>query len=451
VDLLTSKKHINETLFLCLPVVATQIGHIITGMVDNIFLGQLGKTEQAAGILANNVYVLLLVFSIGVSYASTPLVSAAHVSNDVRGKASLFKNSLVLNTVISVILFLILFIMTPFIGYLGQPEDVVVLTRPYIDVLIFSIIPVSVFFTCKQYAEGLSNTKAAMYISIIGNLLNIILNYCMIYGKYGFPELNYMGSVWATFIARCFMAVSFLAYIFYNKRTSEIRKVYSQVRISWEKISTLAKIGLNAGLQFTFEVAAFAIAGFMAGVCGKEQIDAHGITLGIAAFTYMFASGISSASTIRVGNYFALNDKVEVRKAGNAGIVLVLIAMAFFAIIFIIFNHELPKIFSTDEAILKLSAELLIIAALFQLFDGLQVTSIGILRGMGDVKYPTWVTLIGYWAIALPLAYYLAFVLKMEVVGIWYALLISLIFVGIALFMRYRYLIRLPEEKITMV
>ncbi|MGZ4064890.1 MAG: MATE family efflux transporter, partial [Bacteroidia bacterium] len=197
-------KHINETIVLCLPVVATQIGHIVTGMVDTIFLGQLGKTEQAAGILANNVFVLLLVFSIGLSYASTPLVSAAEVNNDLRGKASLFKNALTLNFAVSVVLFLVLFLLTPFIIYLQQPEDVVTLTKPYIDVLIFSIIPMSVFFTCKQYAEGLSNTKAAMYISVTGNILNVGLNYCMIYGKYGFPELHYMGSVWATFIARCF-------------------------------------------------------------------------------------------------------------------------------------------------------------------------------------------------------------------------------------------------------
>ncbi|MGZ3885348.1 MAG: MATE family efflux transporter, partial [Bacteroidia bacterium] len=289
---------------------------------------------------------------------------------------------------------------------------------------------------------GLSNTKAAMYISVTGNILNVGLNYCMIYGKYGFPELHYMGSVWATFIARCFMAVAFLIYIFYNKHTGDIRAVYSKVRISWEKISALGRIGINAGLQFTFEVAAFAIAGFMAGKCGKEQIDAHGITLSIAAFTYMFASGISSASTIRVGNYFAMNEREHVRQAGNAGIKLVLVAMGFFALAFVLFNHVLPRVFSNDAAILELSARLLLIAALFQLFDGLQVTCIGILRGMGDVKYPTWVTLIGYWVIALPLAYYLAFVVKLEVVGIWIALLISLVFVGIALFMRYRALIR---------
>lgn len=433
-----------ETIVLCLPVIATQIGHILTGMVDNIFLGQIGKTEQAAGILSNNVFVLLMVFCIGLSYASTPLVAAANVNNDLRGKASLFKNSLALNFTVAVLIFLVLFLLTPFIGYLQQPADVVALARPYIDVLMFSIIPMSVFFTCKQYAEGLSNTRAAMYISLAGNLLNVFLNYSMIYGKYGFPELNYMGSVWATFSARCFMAMAFVIYIFYNKNTCEIRAVYRQARISWEKLTALGRIGINAGLQFTFEVAAFAIAGFMAGRCGKEQLDAHGITLSMASFTYMFASGISSAGTIRVGNFYALSDRAGVRGAGNAGIRLVLAAMGCFALLFVLFNHQLPRLFSNDHAILDLSAKLLIIAALFQLFDGLQVTCIGILRGMGDVKFPTWITLIAYWVIALPLAYYLAFVMKMEVQGIWYALLLSLVFVGIALFLRYRHLVRRP-------
>ena len=195
-------------------------------------------------------------------------------------------------------------------------------------------------------------------------------------------------------------------------------------------------------MQFTFEVAAFVIALFMAGKFGKEQIDAHGIAITLASLTYMFASGISSASTIRVGNFSAEKNKKELERAGYTSIILVLMAMGFFAILFTLFNHLLPQIFSKDEMILDLSAKLLIIAAFFQMFDGLQVTCIGILRGMEDVNYPTWVTLIGYWIIALPLAYLLGFVCKLEVVGIWYALSASLIFVGALLFFRFRKLMK---------
>ncbi|MBL7893777.1 MAG: polysaccharide biosynthesis C-terminal domain-containing protein, partial [Bacteroidia bacterium] len=184
---LNKRQHIKETILLSLPLIATQIGHVFTGMVDNYFLGQIGKTEQAAGISANGIFVLLLVFMIGMSYASTPLVSSAHVNDDVKEKASLFKNSMFLNTGVAIIAFIILFFMSPLMDYMQQPADVVELSKPFFNVLIFSMIPISFFFTCKQYTEGLSNTRAAMYISITGNLLNIVLNYALIYGKWGLP------------------------------------------------------------------------------------------------------------------------------------------------------------------------------------------------------------------------------------------------------------------------
>lgn len=439
---LSKRQHIRETIYLALPIIATQLGHVLTGMVDNLFLGQLGKTEQAAGISANGIFVLLLVFCIGMSFASTPLVAAAHVNNHTEEKARLFKNSLVLNVLVATSAFVVLFFMTPLMDHMDQPADVVQLSKPFFDVLVFSMIPVSFFFACKQYAEGLSNTRAAMYISIVGNLLNIVLNYSLIYGKFGLPELNYMGSAWATFFARCFMGGAFLLYIFYNKNTREIKAYFSKVKVNLEALKPLWKIGINSGMQFTFEVAAFVIALFMAGQFGKEQIDAHGIAISLASFTYMFASGIASATTIRVGNFSGLKRKPEVDKAGHMGILLVLGCMGIFALVFMLFNHLLPSMFTADEAILKLSGELLIIAAFFQLFDGLQVVSIGILRGMEDVKFPTYITLLGYWILALPLAYLLGFVLKMEVIGIWYALSFSLVFVGVALYLRFRYLMR---------
>lgn len=439
---LSNSQHIKETIALSLPLIATQIGHVFTGMTDNYFLGQIGKTEQAAGISANAIFVLLLVFLIGMSYASTPLVSSANVNDDVREKASLFKNSLFLNTTVSTLAFLVLFFMSPLMDYMQQPPDVVELSKPFFNVLIFSMIPVSFFFTCKQYTEGLSNTKAAMYISLLGNILNIVLNYALIYGKVGLPEMGYMGSAWATFIARCFMGSAFLWYIFKNKHTNEIVPVLKKVKVSLQALKPIWKIGINSGMQFTFEVAAFVVALFMAGKFGKEAIDAHGIAITLASGTYMFASGLSSAATIRVSNFAAEKNKNETKRAGNVSVMLVLICMGFFAIVFAALNSVLPKIFSNDLVIIELSSKLLIIAAFFQLFDGLQVTSIGMLRGIEDVKFPTYITLIGYWVIALPLAYLMGFTYKMEVIGIWIALSISLVFVGLVLYWRFWYLMK---------
>ena len=433
--------HIKNTIYLAWPLVITQVGYIITGMVDTVFLGKIGAAEQAACILSNNLYILLLVFGIGVSYATTPLVTSANQNMDLLKKASLFKNSIFLNVSVSIICFIVLFLSSGLLKYMHQPEDVIKLAVPFFNVLIFSMIPISLFFTCKQYCEGLSNTRMALFISIIGNVINIILNYLLIYGKFGFPELGYIGSAWASFISRVFMGFSFLYLIFKSPVTKEISVVYNRVKINKKELFHLAKIGLNAGLQLTFEVAAFVIAGLMAGTFGKEQIDAHGIALSIAAFTYMFASGISSASSIRVGIYKAQDNWLEIKQAAFSSIKLVMLIMGGFAILFLMINNFLPKVFSSDLQIVNLASKLLIIAALFQLFDGIQVTIVGILRGLEDFKIPTLISLVGYWIIALPLAYWLAFILKLETVGVWIGLLVSLIFAAVVLFWRLNYLI----------
>ncbi|MBL7903308.1 MAG: MATE family efflux transporter [Bacteroidia bacterium] len=435
-------KHSLQTLQLAWPLVITQVGHILTGIVDNMFLGKLGAVEQAAGIVSNNLYTLLLVFTIGVSYASTPLVTAAKEVSDPLKQTSLFKNSLYLNFGVALVCFLFLFFASGLMVHLKQPIEVTTLAIPFFNVLIFSMLPVSFFFTGKQYCEGLSNTRIALVISISGNLINVILNYALIYGKMGLPEMGYMGSAWASFIARSCMGFGFLFYLFRSPLTKEIRAYFFKVKVNLKELNDLARIGFNAGLQFTFEVAAFSIAGLMAGRFGKEHIDAHGIALNLAAFTYMFASGISGAATIRAGKFKAQNNWAEVKKAALAASRLVLTAMGIFGILFLAGASVLPLGFSAEPEIVKLTSQLLVIAAMFQLFDGLQVTMIGILRGLDDVKLPTYVTLVAYWVIAIPLAYLFAFPMGLKTPGIWLALLIALALVAIALSLRLYVLIR---------
>src|SRR5688572_22071949 len=193
--------HTIDTANLAWPLVLTQVGHIITGMVDNIFLGGIGPTEQAAGILSNNLYIVIMVFAIGISYATTPLTTAAQERKDLFMKASLFKNSLFLNVSVAVLCFVVLYNVSPYMSLMRQPSDVVELAIPFFDVLILSMIPIALFFVCKQYCEGLHNTRMALFISITGNIINIILNYLLIYGKFGCPEMGYIGSAWASFYA----------------------------------------------------------------------------------------------------------------------------------------------------------------------------------------------------------------------------------------------------------
>ena len=393
--------------------------------------------------MSNNLFVILLVFSIGMSYVLTPAVTDAHVNQNEKEKASLFKNSLFINMMVAVLLFVILFFSSPLLTYMQQPKDVVELAIPFFDVLIFSIIPVALFFVCKQYTEGLSNTKAAMYISIAGNLLNIVLNYLLIYGHLGLPKLGYMGSCWATFIARCFMGIGFLVFVFKHPSVNSFAVFYKNAKLNAQQFWPLFKDGLASALQFTFEVAAFAIAGLFAGVFGKEQLDAHGIALSMAAFTYMFASGISSATTIRVGNFNSLKSVNDMKLAIQASYKSVIFTMGLMAIFFICFNNYLPSIFSNDQGIILIASKLLLMAAFFQLFDGTQVAAAGVLRGMDDYKFSSYIAFIGYWLIALPLCYILAFVFDYKVYGVWLGLSVGLGFVSIALLFRIRYLLKL--------
>ncbi|MDP2388051.1 MAG: MATE family efflux transporter [Bacteroidota bacterium] len=439
---MTLKHHIRETAVLSLPLVISQIGHIITGMVDNIFLGRIGKTEQAAGILANNLFILLLVFSIGMSYSLTPLVSQAHAKNNDQEKAFLLKNGLYLNFGISILLSMILYFASPLLHFAQQPKDVVDLSLPFFHIITISIIPCSLFFAGKQYTEGLNNTVIAMVVSVVGNLLNILLNYLLINGKWGLPEMGYMGSCWATFIARCFMGGFFVVLLFYSKPFKSFRPFLRKAAFSIQHCWQLFKLGIGFAMQFTFEVTAFALSGLMTGWYGKEQIDAHGIALSIAAFTYMFSSGISGAATIRVGNFKGQNDYVNVNKASNASMISVLVVMGGFAMIFFLLHSYLPQAFSTDQEVIGLASKLLIIAGFFQLFDGMQVTILGILRGLGDVRVPTIITLIGYWIICLPLSYFFGKTLGYTAQGIWSALLCGLSFVAVALYIRFRILMK---------
>lgn len=409
-------------------------------MTDNAFLGYVSLETQDAGILSGNVFVLQLVFLIGMCQGLTPKVAGAHVNMREKEKASLLKNSLVLNLAHAVMLYAVIMAFMPFLQYFDQPADVVELAKPFLNIIASSLIPLAVFFTLKQYCEGLTNTRAAMYISISGNALNVVLNYGLIFGKLGMPELGYLGAAWATFISRVFMA---LAFYLYMRNHRELRKVFlhlKETRLNKPEMQMLFKTGIGPAVQYIFEVAAFVVAGFMAGWLGKETFASHGIALSIASFTYMFASGISGASSIRVANYNGLGDRENIKRAGLSGFLLVAVIMFCYGVMFLFLNHLLPSFFSQKKAVVDLSAELLLVAALFQLFDGVQCTGLGILRGLSDIRIPTFLALTAYWLVALPLAYTLGFVANLGIYGIWFGLSAGLIFSAITLFARFRYL-----------
>ena len=249
--------------------------------------------------------------------------------------------------------------------------------------------------------------------------------------------MGMMGSCWATFISRVLMAVAMASYVHYGKYFKHYRGAFRMRGLEKGILKNILNIGVPTGMQWVFEVGAFAFAVVMIGWISKEQQAAHGIALQLAACTYMIASGISAAATVRVGNHLGLNDRVGLRRAGYAAFFAVVGFMGFCAVLFVVLNDELTGMFTNDPVVHEMAAALLLIAALFQLSDGIQVVGLGALRGLKDVKYPTYVTLIAYWVIGLPVSYWLGFPMGYGVYGIWFGLVVGLTVAAVALLWRF--------------
>lgn len=434
------KDHFSKTLTLAVPVCVSQLGHIFVGIADAAFVGQIGANEQAAVSLAGSLYVLVLVFGLGISMGITPLVAEADAAKDLATNRSLLKNGLLVNFLTGLGLFLFLLFVSPILYHANQPVEVVKLAIPFLNVMILSMVPLALFSAFKQFAEGLSFTRAAMTISLSANLLNIILNYLLVFGNWGFPKMGMMGSCWASFISRCLMAVAMFVFVYFNKDFKKYWVKFKEVKFSWTLSKKILGIGIPSGMQWTFEVGAFSFAVILIGWIGAKEQAAHLIALSVAAITYMVASGLGAGVAVRVGNHLGLKDQDGVRTAGFAAFILVLSFMFVSAITFILLRNILPLFFSNDAEVIRISSSLLIIAAFFQLWDGMQVVALGALRGLKDTTWPTIITLIAYWVIGLPVSYVLAFKFNYGAQGVWWGLSFGLFLAALFLFLRFNYI-----------
>ena len=413
------------------------LGQVMTGVADSVMVGWTGATPLAASSFANIFFSIPLFFGIGVSYAITPLVAEGAGAKDQSKIIEILRHGFIINLLVAILLVGLIFLVEPFMFSMGQPEDVVALGIPYLSIIGVSIIPTMIFQTYRQFAEGLEKTRMAMIIVIGSNLLNIALNYILIFGKYGFPEMGLNGAGWATLISRVVMAVSMMLYVYYGKRFIAFRKGFSFGSYSKSLISKMLHIGLPAGSQFIFEAGAFGFSALMMGWLGTTALAAHQIAINLATISYMTTSGLGAAATIRVGNFLGQRDKRKLQDSAFTMIWMAVALMAAWALLFIFGRHLLPSLYIEDVAVIELTAALLIIAAFFQLSDGIQVVCAGALRGLQDVKVPSILIFVAYWVIALPLGYWLAFPLGLGATGIWIGLLIGLTLTASAMVVRF--------------
>jgi MATE family multidrug resistance protein len=439
-------QHIRKTLLLALPVCFSQLGHMMVGFVDTAMVGRIdgiGSKAQAAMNITNSIYMLVLVFGLGIGFGLTPLVAAADGARKPSRITELFRNALLVNTTVGIVLFLALLFVSPVLHYLHQDSGVVEIAIPFMNVMILSLVPLSIYSTCKQFAEGLSDTRMAMVISLSGNIMNILLNYSLIFGHWGVKPMGVMGACWGSFFARLFMALAMVAYVYLKPSYRIYRDAFRMKNYSLATMKEILALGVPTGLQWVFEVGAFSFAGLMAGTLSVEKQAAHQVALTIAACTYMFASGLSAAVSVRTGNAFGRKDRGEMRRAGFTGFFIVAIFMFVCAILFIFCRHSLASLLSQDPAVLDTASSLLIIAAFFQLSDGLQVVGLGALRGINDTRFPTLLTLVAYWVIGLPTSYLLGLHYGLGVAGIWYGFVIGLSFSALGLIWRFERISRM--------
>ena len=439
----TYRTQYGVSLKLAYPVMVGQLGQILVSVADSIMVGKfLGTIPLAAISLAVSILIIPMVFAIGVAFGLTPLIAGADGKDDPAEAVKYFKNGLVLNSVLGLLVYGVLAIFAQFAHLLGQDERVVSEAMPYLHIVGFSIVPMMAFFAFKQFAEGLSDTKAGMRVSLVANLLNILLNYPLITGWGPFPELGLAGAAISTLGTRFLMVAGMAIYIRKHKKFAAYWSHWRSTEITWRSIRDILAIGVPSGLQLVFEAGAFAMSGVIVGMIGPVQQAAHQIALNIASVSYMMVSGLGAAATIRVGNQLGKRDIPMLRLAGQSLFHLTLAMMVLTMILLIGLRNFLPEFYSSDPEVLEYTAVLMIAAGIFQLPDGVQATTLGALRGVQDVNIPTIIAFVAYWVIAVPMCYYLGITEKMGPLGVWIGLTTGLVLASIALYWRFQHKVR---------
>lgn len=433
-------KEFKYNLSIAFPIMMGQLGHVLVGLADNLMIGQLGAAPLAAVSLGNSLVFIALSLGIGFSFAITPLIAEADGASNIEKGRSYFHHGVILCAVNGILLFLLLLLAKPILYHLDQPPEVVALAIPYLEIVAFSMIPLMIFQAYKQFADGLSQTKYAMYATLLANVVNVIFNFFLIYGLWIFPRMELQGAAIGTLISRFFM-VWFLWEVLRRKKKFKEYFIWKKKELIKSHIfKRILALGMPTALQMFFEVAIFTGTIFLAGTLGTNPQAANQIALNLASMTFMIAVGLGVTATIRVSNQKGLHNYKELRRIAYSTFLLVFLIEAVFAILFILMKDWLPTLYIDNIDVIILSAQLLVVAALFQLSDGLQVVILGALRGLQDVKIPTLICFIAYWVIGFPVSIYFGKAEHLGSMGIWLGLLAGLSASAIMLYFRFNYL-----------
>jgi MATE family multidrug resistance protein len=452
-----------RNLKVALPVMLTQLGASLVGLFDSIMVGRYATVDLAAVSFSNALFFTVMVFAMGALMGLTPLVGfqvGSLSSNSDSGQtsnsehydqsdnsiasspqsliSSLFQNGMLFTVLLSIFTLVLLGGCIPFLHCFGQDPAVVEAARPYYVLIVLSIVPFLFFTFFKQFLEGLGNTSVAMVITLVMNGLNIFLNWLFIYGNWGCPELGATGAGIGSLIARIGMPICFVVVMFLRHEWKDYLLAVRLRNFQASVLKQLSRIGFPIGVQTLMETIAFTAAFVFIGWISKEALAAHQIANQICDMTFMVILGIGSATTIRVSHQLGANNLEGVRMASNASIHLVLLINAIGATVMIGFRNYIPLLFTHDQEVIIIASQLVVLAGVLQLADGLQVVAASMLRGITDVKVPMIIAMFSYTIVCISIGLFLAFPMGMGAVGIWIGFVVGLSVAAVCLHTRFR-------------
>ena len=433
------------------PVMLTQAGASLVALVDSIMVGHYATADLAAVSFSNAVFFTAMVFAMGAIMGLTPLVGIEIGRSHSDGQdhtvsiASLLQNGMLFTMLLSVAMLLLLGICIPFLDHFGQDPEVIAAARPYYILIVASIVPFLFFCLLKQFLEGLGNTIAALIITTVMNLLNILLNYILIFGHCGFPPMGAEGAGWATFISRLLMPLCFIGVMLFKSDWRRYIKCFSLSLNSKSEVLRLFRVGFPIGIQSFSEAFLFTISFVLVGWLSKEALAAHQIANQIADFTFMIATGIGAATTIRVSHQLGKGDLYALRMAARASVHLVLLMNTIGAAFMIICRNFIPMLFTEDMKVIPIASQLILMAGLFQYADGLQAVGAAMLRGITDVKRPMIYAFVAYTLVGLPISIICTFTLNMGAIGMWIGFIFGLAIAAVSFHLRFGHLMKKME------
>lgn len=412
------RRELRPTLALAFPIIIGQVSQMLIGLTDNAYIGRVGKVELAASAFTHGIFNLFYVVGIGLILGTGVLAARDHGAGDENGCAAWLRHGRALALTVGLGAFGGMLVLSTQLHHFGQPAEVVAVMKPFYLLIAGSIVFALFFQVQRQFAESLGRPWVPMGIMLADIALNAFLNWVFVFGHLGFPALGLVGSGWATLLAR-FAAVAALG--LWLNRSPTFAPVRAAPWAGWERgrFAALLRLGVPAAGMLLFEGGAFVATALMMGWLGTVPLAAHQIAIGCASLAFMFPLGLSLAVSLRISRAQGEGRGDALRPIGFGALLTGLVIMVGFALAFALAGRGITAAFTPAADVAALAAQLLVVAAFFQLFDGGQVISAGALRGLHDVRVPTVITFIAYWVISLPLGYGLAFHTPLGAVGLW--------------------------------